>query len=69
MKRLCGRFTVWVQGVNALPDVPASVNDALEASVSARIAVNAQIALGRGPEVSDRAWCTDVGCEAANIGP
>ncbi|EPZ4631282.1 AAA family ATPase [Aeromonas salmonicida] len=38
------------KGANALPDVPASVNDALEASVSAWIAVNAQIALGRGPE-------------------
>ncbi|GAA3977357.1 hypothetical protein GCM10022278_37660 [Allohahella marinimesophila] len=35
---------------NALPNVPASVNDALEASVSAWVAVNAQIALGRGPE-------------------
>ena len=38
------------KGTNALPDVPASVNDALEASVRAWVAVNAQIALGRGPE-------------------
>lgn len=39
------------KGTNAaLPDVPASVNDALEASVSAWVAINAQIALGRGPE-------------------
>ena len=43
-------YGLGAQGVNALPDVPASVNDALEASVSAWIAVNAQIALGRGPE-------------------
>jgi 5-methylcytosine-specific restriction protein B len=39
-----------VKGAAALPDAPASVNDALEASVSAWVAVNAQIALGRGPE-------------------
>ncbi|EBT5341703.1 AAA family ATPase [Klebsiella michiganensis] len=43
-------YGLGAKGVNALPDVPASVNDALEASVSAWIAVNAQIALGRGPE-------------------
>ena len=43
-------YVLGAKGVNALPDVPASVNDALEASVSAWIAVNAQIALGRGPE-------------------
>ncbi|WP_236692388.1 AAA family ATPase [Pseudomonas sp. FeS53a] len=35
---------------NALPDMPASVMDALEASVRAWVAVNEQIALGRGPE-------------------
>lgn len=35
---------------NALPDAPSNVNDALEASVRAWVAVNAQIALGRGPE-------------------
>ena len=34
----------------ALPDVPANVNDVLEASVRAWVAVNGQIALGRGPE-------------------
>ena len=38
------------KGTDALPDVPASVDDALEASVSAWVAVNEQIALGRGPE-------------------
>lgn len=38
------------QGANALPDEPANVNDALEASVRAWRAVNEQIALGRGPE-------------------
>lgn len=37
-------------GAHALLDVPANVNDALEASVKAWVAVNAQIALGRGPE-------------------
>lgn len=35
---------------NALPDVSADVIDVLEASVRAWVAVNAQIALGRGPE-------------------
>lgn len=34
----------------ALPDVPTSVADALEASVRAWVAINAQIAVGRGPE-------------------
>lgn len=38
------------KGANALPDAPANVNDALEASVRAWVAVNEQIALGRGPE-------------------
>ncbi len=37
-------------GVNALPDAPANVNDALEASVRGWVAINEQIALGRGPE-------------------
>lgn len=35
---------------SALPDTPVNVNDAFEASVQAWLAVNAQIALGRGPE-------------------
>lgn len=35
---------------NALPDSSATVNDVLEASVRAWMAVNAQISLGRGPE-------------------
>ena len=43
-------YGLGAKGANALPDVPASVNDVLEASVSAWVAVNAQIALGRGPE-------------------
>ena len=38
------------QGGNALPDAPAVVGDALEASVRAWVAINEQIALGRGPE-------------------
>ncbi len=43
-------YGLGAKGANVLPDVPTSVNDALEASVSAWVAVNAQIALGRGPE-------------------
>jgi len=38
------------KGANPLPDMPVNVNDALEASVRAWVAVNEQIALGRGPE-------------------
>lgn len=38
------------KGTNALPDVPSNVGDALEASVRAWVAINTQIALGRGPE-------------------
>ncbi|BAO63287.1 ATPase family protein [Pseudomonas protegens Cab57] len=43
-------YGLGAKGANPLPDVPASVSDVLEASVSAWVAVNAQIALGRGPE-------------------
>lgn len=43
-------YGLGAKSANALPDVPANVNDALEASVRAWVAVNAQIALGRGPE-------------------
>lgn len=43
-------YGLGAKGANALPDTPANVNDALEASVRALVAVNAQIALGRGPE-------------------
>jgi 5-methylcytosine-specific restriction protein B len=43
-------YGLGARGINSLPDVPTSVNDALEASVRAWGAVNAQIALGRGPE-------------------
>lgn len=35
---------------DVLPEVPASVADALEASVRAWVAINEQIALGRGPD-------------------
>lgn len=38
------------KGADALPNAPANVGEALEASVRAWVAVNAQIALGRGPE-------------------
>ena len=43
-------YGLGAKGANALPDAPANVNDTLEASVRAWVAVNAQIALGRGPE-------------------
>jgi 5-methylcytosine-specific restriction protein B len=43
-------YGLGAMGTNALPDMPANVNDALEASVRAWVAVNEQIALGRGPE-------------------
>lgn len=38
------------KNTSVLPDAPANVNDVLEASVRAWMAVNEQIALGRGPE-------------------
>ena len=38
------------KGESAIPVAPANVTDALEASVRAWVAVNSQIALGRGPE-------------------
>lgn len=43
-------YGLGARGANALPDAPANVSDALEASARAWVAVNAQIALGRGPE-------------------
>lgn len=43
-------YGLGAKSANALPDVPASVSDALEASVRAWVAINGQIALGRGPE-------------------
>lgn len=43
-------YGLGAKGANALPDAPANVNDVLEASVRAWVAVNEQIALGRGPE-------------------
>lgn len=43
-------YGLGARGQNALPDVAANMSDALEASVRAWVAINAQIALGRGPE-------------------
>lgn len=43
-------YGLGAKGANALPEVPLEVKDALEASVRAWAAVNAQIVLGRGPE-------------------
>lgn len=43
-------YGLGAKSANPVPDVLTSVSDALEASVSAWVAVNAQIALGRGPE-------------------
>ncbi|NHO43196.1 AAA domain-containing protein [Acetobacter fabarum] len=43
-------YGLGAKGASPLPEVPATVNDAFEASVRALVTVNAQIALGRGPE-------------------
>lgn len=43
-------YGLGAKGTNDLPDAPASTIDALEASVRAWVAVNEQVALGRGPE-------------------
>lgn len=43
-------YGLGAKGAYALPEAPANVNDALEASVRAWVTVNEQIALGRGPE-------------------
>jgi 5-methylcytosine-specific restriction protein B len=43
-------YGLGAKGASALPDAPVNVNDALEASVRAWVAVNAQISLGRGSE-------------------
>ncbi|WP_409339131.1 AAA family ATPase [Pseudomonas baetica] len=43
-------YELGAKGANPLPDAPASVADVLEASVRAWMAVNEQIALGRGSE-------------------
>lgn len=43
-------YGLGAMGANPLPDPPAHVSDALEASVRAWVALNEQIALGRGPE-------------------
>lgn len=47
---LRGFYALGAKGADALPDAPANVNDAVEASARAWVAVNEQIALGRGPE-------------------
>jgi 5-methylcytosine-specific restriction protein B len=49
-KALRNFYGLGAKGANDLPDAPASTADALEASVRAWVAVNEQIALGRGPE-------------------
>lgn len=43
-------YGLGAKGASILPNTPTNVNDALEASVRAWVAVNEQIALGRGPE-------------------
>lgn len=43
-------YGLGAKGASVLPDAPANVVDALEASVRAWAALNEQIALGRGPE-------------------
>lgn len=49
-KALRAFYGLGAWGAYALPDTPAKVADALEASVRAWRAVNEQVALGRGPE-------------------
>jgi len=49
-KALRNFYGLGAKGADVLPDTPASVPDALEASVRAWVAVNEQIALGRGSE-------------------
>lgn len=43
-------YGLGAKSANPLPESPATVSDALEASVRALVTINAQIALGRGPE-------------------
>ena len=47
---LRGFYGLGPTGISALPETPGAITDALEASVRAWVAVNEQIALGRGPE-------------------
>lgn len=47
---LRGFYGLDAKSADPLPHMPASVNDILEASVRALVAINKQIALGRGPE-------------------
>lgn len=49
-KALRDFYGLGAKGADVLPDAPETVTDALEASVRAWVAVNEQIALGRGPE-------------------
>lgn len=49
-KSLRDYYGLGPMSANALPNTPTYVSDALEASVRAWVAVNQQIALGRGPE-------------------
>lgn len=49
-KALRNFYGLGAKGANVLPDAPANTADALEASVRAWVAVNEQVALGRGPE-------------------
>ncbi len=49
-KALRNFYGLGAKGTNVLPDAPANMADALEASVRAWAAVNEQVALGRGPE-------------------
>lgn len=49
-KTLRAYYGLGAKGAHALPQEPANSADALEASVRAWVAVNEQIALGRGPE-------------------
>jgi 5-methylcytosine-specific restriction protein B len=49
-KALRSFYGLSASGTSPLPDAPSNVTDVLEASVRAWVAINQQIALGRGPE-------------------
>ncbi|MFC2992946.1 AAA family ATPase [Halomonas tibetensis] len=49
-KALRDFYGLHARSANPLPEAPATTGDALEASVRAWLAINEQIALGRGPE-------------------
>ena len=68
-KALRNFYGLGVKDISELPASPTDVNDVLEASVRAWVAVNAQIALGRGPEfqIGHGVLMSDVNPQALNL--